>query len=53
MEDVLFLTDDHGVTGVRSTLVAHDDVVLRGEEVDQFALSFVAPLGTKDTERRH
>ena len=44
---------DHGVAGVRAALVADDDLVVLGEDVDEFALGLVAPLQTDDTGAGH
>ena len=43
----------HGVAGVVAPLVADHDLVLVGEQVDDFALGFVAPLQTDDTSPWH
>jgi hypothetical protein len=45
MQDVLFRSDVNGVAGVVSTLGANDDIGSLGENVDDFTLTFVAPLG--------
>ena len=39
------------VPGVRAALVAHHPVGTLGEDVDQFALPFVAPLRADDDDR--
>ena len=39
--------------GVGAALVADDDVVLLGEQVDDFAFGLVAPLQSNDTGARH
>ncbi len=44
----LLAVDDDGVAGVVAAGVAGDDVELLGEDVDDLAFAFVAPLGTKD-----
>ena len=44
---------DHGVAGVGPALVADDDVVLLGQQIDDLALGLVAPLQTDDTRSRH
>ena len=36
--------EDDGVARVVPPLVAHDDVVPVGEQIDDFALGFIAPL---------
>jgi hypothetical protein len=44
VEGVAFALDDDAVPGVRAAVVADDSVVLAGEEVDDLALAFIAPL---------
>ena len=44
---------DDRVAGVRATLVAADDVRVKGEQVDDLPLPLVAPLGSHDHGRRH
>src|SRR4026208_2235324 len=39
------VTDLHRVPGVVSALIAHDDVEPLGEQIDDLAFTFVAPLG--------
>ena len=53
MQDVLFTVSDNGVAGIVAALGAHNDVGLLGDVVDNFALSFVAPLGAGDDDVRH
>ena len=48
LEDELAALDDDGVPGVVAAGVAGDDVELLGEDVDDLAFAFIAPLGTKD-----
>ena len=45
---VLPLADD-GVAGVGAAVVADDEVVLVGEQIDDLALGLVAPLQADDT----
>jgi hypothetical protein len=44
------IAEVHGVTGIRATLVPHDPVRPFGEDVDQLAFPFVAPLGANDDD---
>jgi hypothetical protein len=44
---------DHGVAGVAAALVADDDFVLIGQQVDEFSLGFVSPLQPNDTGNAH
>ncbi len=53
VEDVLLSADHHGVSGVRSALVAHDVVGFLRQQVDELALALVAPLGTENAEGGH
>ena len=53
MEGVLLAVDDHRVPGVVSTLVADDERVLLGEQVDDFGFALIAPLGSDDDGDGH
>ena len=44
MEYVLVVTHQHGMSGVRSTLVANHDVGFSGENVDDLPLALISPL---------
>ena len=44
---------DDRVAGVGPALIANDDVVLLGQQVDDLALGLVAPLQTDDASTRH
>ena len=48
LQDKLLAVDDDGVAGVVAAGVAGDDVELFAEDVDDLALAFIAPLGSKD-----
>ena len=48
MKDVLLVVHDDGVSGVGSALVADDHSGVRGEDVHDAALAFVAPLHSYD-----
>ena len=43
---------DDGMAGIRSALVAYDEIRLVGKNVDNLALAFISPLGT-DQNRIH
>src|SRR5262249_49281491 len=45
VQDVFLAVDMNGVAGVIAALGAYDDVRVFGEDVNNFAFSFVAPLG--------
>ena len=47
------VADDDRVPGVRAALIANDEVVLAGQQVDDLALGFVAPLQTDNASSRH
>jgi hypothetical protein len=51
VEDERGFAEVDGVAGVRATLVADDPVSALREDVDEFALPFVAPLGADDHDR--
>ena len=46
MQDVFFAALDDGVAGIIPALAAHDDVGICGQDIDDFALAFIAPLRT-------
>ena len=48
VEDVFFATVNDGVSGVVAALAADDEVGFIGQEVDDFAFAFVAPLGSDE-----
>jgi hypothetical protein len=50
VEDPLLSVDDHGVASIGPALVANNDVDAVTEKIDDLALSFVAPLGSKDAK---
>jgi hypothetical protein len=45
VQNVFLLADEDRVARVIAALRAHDDVGLFGEDVDNFAFAFIAPLG--------
>ena len=49
----VLVAHEHRVPGVVAALVAGDDVVPLGEQVDDLALALVAPLGADDDGCRH
>ena len=44
---------DDGMAGIGASVIANDDVVLIGEEIDDFAFGLVAPLQADDTSAGH
>ena len=44
MQDVLLTFDMDGMAGIVSALRAHHDVGLLSQDVNDFALAFIAPL---------
>src|SRR5699024_3543905 len=53
VERILLVADDHRVTSVVTTLVAHYVVHLVADQVGRLALAFIAPLGAHARDRRH
>ena len=53
LEDELLLADEDGVAGVVAALVARHDIEALGEEVDNFPLALVSPLGAQDNDVFH
>ena len=45
--------EDDGMAGVVAPLIADDDVVFVGQQIDDFSLGFVAPLQTDNRRGRH
>ena len=50
---VSFIASDHGVSRVRTALVADDHVELGGQQVDELSFCFVSPLQTDYASSRH
>lgn len=48
VKDVFFALGDHGMTGVISALSTDNEVSFFGQEIDDFSLSFIAPLEATD-----
>ena len=44
MENVFFAAMNDGVAGVVAALTADDDVGVSGQDIDDFAFAFIAPL---------
>src|SRR6185295_8297357 len=44
---------DDGMPGVAAALVADDDLVLVGQQIDEFAFGFIPPLQTDNASNRH
>ena len=53
VRDELLAVDHQRVAGVGAAAVAHDDVGALGEQVDDLALAFIAPLGADDDDDGH
>ena len=45
--------DEYGVAGIMAALISRHDIEAIGEEVDDFAFAFVAPLGAQDDYVSH
>ena len=50
VQDGLLAADDQRVAGVVAALEAHDGADLLGQQVDDLALAFIAPLGTENDD---
>src|SRR5437764_13868937 len=48
MRRVLLMADSNGVAGSRAAPIAHDDVGILGEKIDDLAFAFVSPLKADD-----
>ena len=44
VQDVGFAAVNDGVTSVVTALTAHDDVGVRGQDIDDFSFPFITPL---------
>src|SRR5437016_2359778 len=44
---------DDGMSGIRSALIAHDDIRFTGQDVDNLAFAFIPPLGADDHGLMH
>jgi hypothetical protein len=53
MENERATVVDDGVPGIRAALVADDCVGIAGQDIDDLALSFIAPLSAYDNEIPH
>ncbi len=53
MQFISLIADNHGMAGVGTTLVAHHDVEMFGEQINELAFRLVTPLQTNDTSARH
>ncbi|MBB5883490.1 hypothetical protein GGR71_000516 [Xanthomonas sp. F1] len=47
VQDGLLAVDDEGVAGIVAALETHDGADFLGEQIDDLALAFIAPLGTE------
>ena len=45
VQHIFLLADENGVTSIVSSLGAHDDVRIVGEDINDLAFTFIAPLG--------
>ena len=53
MQHILLLSNYYGMPGVVAALRADDDLSLFGEDVDDLAFAFVAPLGADENRVGH
>lgn len=45
--------EDHGMAGVIAPLIADDDVVFVGQQIDDLALGLISPLQADNRRGRH
>ena len=50
VQDGLLAVDDQGMAGVVAALEAHDRADFLGQQIDDLALAFIAPLGTENDD---
>ena len=48
MKNILLVPNDDRMTGIVPSLITHRDIHTLGEDIDQFSLAFITPLGTDD-----
>ena len=53
VKHVLFAVKNEGVPGIGASLKAGDDVIFRGEDIDNFAFAFVSPLQAQEHVNFH
>jgi hypothetical protein len=53
LKGVLLITNNNGVTGIVPALVASNDLMRSGEEVNNFGFALVTPLGTYNNGDAH
>ena len=52
-EFVFHAVEDHRMAGVVASLIAHDNIMVISENIDNLALGLVAPLQTDNRSNRH
>ena len=50
MQNSFFTIDNQGMTGVVSSLITHYELGFVSQQIDNFTLSFVTPLGAQDND---
>ncbi len=53
LEDEFLFADENRVAGIVAALIARDDVEALGQQVDYFALAFIAPLRAENNYVAH
>ena len=53
MQSELAILIDDGVTGVAAALIADDNIIVLGQQVNHAALAFIAPVNTNDCTISH
>ena len=53
VQHVLFAIKNQGVAGIGPALKARDDVIFRGQDIDNFAFAFISPLQAQEHVNLH
>jgi hypothetical protein len=50
MESEFFVANDNGMSGIGAAAIANDNIILLGENIDNLAFAFIAPLQTNNAD---
>ena len=53
MQHVLLAVKNQGVSGIGPALKTRDDIIFRGQDIDNFAFAFVSPLQAQEHVNLH
>ena len=53
VQHVLFAIKNQGVAGIGPALKTRDDIIFRGQDIDNFAFAFVSPLQAQEHVNLH